>query len=588
MDIVFKYLNREPEVTIQDLNHEIDKLHADPTLYDITEDGFDKLQVIFDFLENQRRPSSSVLKLLLLLNSTKSWDKRIEEKQQSILVNMIPRITVGGRRFLLKILCRSDFRTTTIKLLTDKIDVLPIDPVLKIYGEILYQLLGDSNINLDITDWINSWFDSMSFANCPTVIDLAHYYCYELSNTTHSKLLFWKFIGTFKNILHDFYNAYPASLGKLYPYTDEWMRYFEPKVRLKYLQYLHLETAPIEVEVSRGNILESCSQLMLLPQNMLRYSTFIFKFKGEDSHGLGVNHEFFTEFCREVCNNQYGLFKSLGTELMIPNDSSWMIHDNHLYYYEMVGRAVGIALVRNHTLDLPVSALFFKYLIDEPIDLEDLCAIDPIMYSSYKWMLDNDVSTLDHTFTITQDSFGESIEHELIANGVQTPVTNTNKEQFVDLAIQFLLKNSICMQIEALQKGFRSAVVIPPLTAHEMENQLCTLSVLCLLDWKTYSVVNGFTNLTPVNWFWEILEDFSEEERINLLQFSTGLRRLPQNKFSELVPAFTISEGNGNDDAYPTSNTCIHQLVIPPYTSKANMKEKLSFILTQNTSFGYL
>ena len=66
MEIVLKYLNKDPDVTIQEFNRELDRIQSDDTLYDISEECFTKIQVVFDFLERQIRPNPSVLKLLLI------------------------------------------------------------------------------------------------------------------------------------------------------------------------------------------------------------------------------------------------------------------------------------------------------------------------------------------------------------------------------------------------------------------------------------------------------------------------------------------------------------------------------------------
>ena len=592
MDAILQYLNNESSVSGLDLNLALNRLNENDTIYDLTEECFDKLQVIFDMFAAPNPHMSDLLILLEWLNKMPTWNERIERKQQKLLIHLLGQLTQMQQITALKIIYRSDFNYTTVELLLDKIQNEPVSRLSRIYGKIIFDLTDDQKIVLDLI--IMKWFDDVNNLNCDTTVRTAYYYCTELSNTDHDQDMFWKCAYLKRSIINGFYVMYPDLLRAYVPHAM-WMKTFSTQVRLNYLRYQHPLVRNIEVEVERTNFLDSCSQIMFLPTNMLRYSSYNFKFKNEPSQGLGVNHEFFTEFCKNVTSDGYGLFKSLGTDSLIPNDSSWMIHDNYLYFYEMIGRVIGIATVHGHTLDLPVSSVFFKYMTGELIDIEDMCAIDPVIYSSYKWLLDNDITGLDQCFTVSQDVFGENVEHDLVHNGSTIQVTNDNKASFVSSALTFLLETGISLQVESIRKGFRDVVIsYDALQAQELKDILCA-HTLNVEDWQTHSKTQGFKVgdtddhvSERVRWFWEIVSEFDEEERTELLQFATGLRRVPHGTFKKLDPIFTVADGAGDDNTFPTSNTCIHQIVVPPYSSKNAMKDKMTFILSQNTSFGYL
>ena len=353
----------------------------------------------------------------------------------------------------------------------------------------------------------------------------------------------------------------------------------------------------VQVEIDRANIINSCYVLMFIPQNQLRISDIDFRFKNEESHGLGVIHEFFTEFCNVIRKPDTGLLVEGAADVMMMNPDSKMIQDDYLYFYEMFGMIIGLALIKKHTLDLPLSPVFFKSLTGESIDVDDLCPIDPVLYSSLKWMLDNDIEEVgfEQNFVFNRsDNLGNKVEYVLKPGGETIEVTNKNKDEYVVLVVEYILKKSVIYNWDSLQAGFFRVCAINTLNAQEMCDVLCSEPDLDVENWKQHTQYQGCTEDSErINWFWECLTEFDMEERNTLLQFCTGLRRLPFNTFEQLDPKFVIAEGTLKDGVdvdktYPTSNTCIHQLIIPEYTNKNILDAKLKAVLNQASGFGYI
>ena len=50
---------------------------------------------------------------------------------------------------------------------------------------------------------------------------------------------------------------------------------------------------------------------------------------------------------------------------------------------------------------------FYKMLLNKPINLADIEAVDPHLFNSLRWMLANDITDIiDTTFSVEHDSFG--------------------------------------------------------------------------------------------------------------------------------------------------------------------------------------
>ena len=74
----------------------------------------------------------------------------------------------------------------------------------------------------------------------------------------------------------------------------------------------------------------------------------------------------------------------------------------------------------------------------------------------------------------------------------------------------------------------------------------------------------------------DVLLEMSGGERKAFLQFTTGCSSLPPGGLANLHPRLTIvRKVDAEDGSYPSVNTCVHYLKLPPYTTKAIMRQRL-------------
>ena len=77
-------------------------------------------------------------------------------------------------------------------------------------------------------------------------------------------------------------------------------------------------------------------------------------------------------------------------------------------------------------------------LLNKSISLNDIESVDPNLFTSLCWMLDNNITdVIDTTFSVEHDSFGVLKVHELKKNGKNIPVTEHNKKEYVKLYVNF-------------------------------------------------------------------------------------------------------------------------------------------------------
>lgn len=106
-----------------------------------------------------------------------------------------------------------------------------------------------------------------------------------------------------------------------------------------------------------------------------------------------------------------------------------------------------------------------------------------------------------------------------------------------------------------------------------------------LAVWRRYE--DGYTGSEDIiQWLWEVVEAFNDEQRRMLLQFWSGSDGMPAEGFGALDPAFHVVAVERLYDAadttarLPAAHTCFRQLDLPRYACKDELKEKLLCAIT--------
>uniref|UniRef100_A0A1A8GC04 E3 ubiquitin-protein ligase n=1 Tax=Nothobranchius korthausae TaxID=1143690 RepID=A0A1A8GC04_9TELE len=351
------------------------------------------------------------------------------------------------------------------------------------------------------------------------------------------------------------------------------------------------------IEVSREEIFEeSYRQIMKMRPKDLKKRLMV-KFRGEEGLDYGgVAREWLYLLCHEMLNPYYGLFQYSTDNiytLQINPDSS--INPDHLSYFHFVGRVMGLAVFHSHYINGSFTLPFYKQLLGKPIQLSDLETTDPELHKSLVWILENDItSVLDHTFCVEHNAFGKFSQHELKPNGRNVSVTEENKKEYVRLYVNWRFMRGIEAQFLALQKGFSELIpqhLLKPFDHKELELIIGGLGKIDLADWKANTRLKHCTSESNVvRWFWQAVEDFSEERRGRLLQFVTGSTRVPLQGFKALQGSagprlFTIHLIDANTDNLPKAHTCFNRIDVPPYESYEKLNEKLLTAVEETCGF---
>ncbi|XP_048349803.1 E3 ubiquitin-protein ligase HACE1 isoform X4 [Sphaerodactylus townsendi] len=246
----------------------------------------------------------------------------------------------------------------------------------------------------------------------------------------------------------------------------------------------------------------------------------------------------------------------------------------------------------------PDYALFTQSADGIPVNYQDVESIDPEYAKNLQWILDNDISDLglELTFSVETDVFGAMEEVPLKLGGASILVTQENKAEYVQLVTELRMTRAIQPQINAFLQGFH--MFIPPsliqlFDEYELELLLSGMPEIDVSDWiKNTEYTSGYERDDPVvQWFWEVVEELTQEERVLLLQFVTGSSRVPHGGFAHIMGGsglqnFTIAAVPYTPNLLPTSSTCINMLKLPEYPRKEILKDRL-LVALHCGSYGY-
>lgn len=279
--------------------------------------------------------------------------------------------------------------------------------------------------------------------------------------------------------------------------------------------------------------------------------------------------------------------------MRINNNSA--IEPDHLLYFQFVGRFMGLAALHGHFLDAMFTSVLCKRMLGLPFTIGDLQEADPAVHRSMIWILENNISEMpDLTFSADYDVAGEIQTHDLIPNGENVEVTEANKHQFVELMVAWQLSRDTEEQLAALCRGFSEIIPRSDLalfTARELLFLLCGTRTLDVQDWKESTVYEKCTETTEqIKYFWEIVEDYSEQQRADLLQFCTGSTRVPVEGFQSLQgsdgPRRFCVQLLDDVNRLPNAHTCFNRLDLPRYPTKETLKQRLQLAVDGAEGFG--
>ncbi len=341
--------------------------------------------------------------------------------------------------------------------------------------------------------------------------------------------------------------------------------------------------------VRRENLVaDALAQVQSKPTEALKKPLKI-KFVGEEGIDAGgVKKEFFQLVIRDILDPNYGMFVYNESQRTFWFNLSAM---DMAPEFGLVGTMLGLAIYNSVILDLPFPLLVYKKLCNKPVGMEDVADLDPQQHKNLKALLEYDKDDIAEVFcldfSVSYDYFGSTNTIMLIPNGDTVPVTQANKGQYVKLYVEWLLVTSIRDQFDSFARGFR-AVGGPTLSifrAEELELLICGSHSVNIDELESATTYKGGYAATHkvIRWFWELVRSWPVEKQKKLLTFATGSDRVPIKGLAAV--GFVIQCNTQDTSRLPTASTCFNTLLLPCYSHRDQLREKLELAIENATGF---
>jgi len=172
-------------------------------------------------------------------------------------------------------------------------------------------------------------------------------------------------------------------------------------------------------------------------------------------------------------------------------------------------------------------------------------------------------------------------------------VNGANRQLYVEKYLKWLLVDSIAAQFDSFYRGFTR--VIPPSSMflfrpEELELLVCGVPHLDFSELESTAEYEGGGTQSwnkdhpTIRNFWEVVHNFSLEQKQKFLMFTTGSARAPLGGLAALK--LRVQRMGPDSKMLPTAHTCFNTLLLPDYDTKENLREKLLLAMYETEGFG--
>ncbi|TWU78673.1 putative E3 ubiquitin-protein ligase [Metarhizium rileyi] len=334
-------------------------------------------------------------------------------------------------------------------------------------------------------------------------------------------------------------------------------------------------------------------------------------FRGEEGIDAGgLRKEWFLLLVREVFNPDHGMF-------LYDEDSQYCYFNPATFetsdQFFLVGVVMGLAIYNSTILDVALPPFAFRKLLaaapahglgissrprpSMQYTLEDLAEYRPRVARGLRQLLDfeGDVeNTFVLDFVIDTDKYGTTVQVPLCPGGAGKVVTNSNRREYVDLYIRYVLDTAVTRQFEPFKRGFYTVCGGNAFSLFRPEEiELLIRGSDEALDIATLRAVAEYDNWKSprpdgscpvVGWFWDTFQEATPANQRKLLLFITGSDRIPATGAAMLpIKISCLGEDIGR---YPIARTCFNMISLWQYGSKQKLESMVWRAVFESEGFG--
>ncbi|KAI8470743.1 MAG: hypothetical protein J3K34DRAFT_419724 [Monoraphidium minutum] len=368
---------------------------------------------------------------------------------------------------------------------------------------------------------------------------------------------------------------------------------------------------PLRLTIRRERLLEDAFAALAGRGEALKGRLYVSFVNASGAAEAGLDHGGLTKELLEATvaaalQPGYGLFEvAEGSGLVYPSPTAEAVPAG-LGLLEFTGLLVGKALYEGILLDLALAPPLVLLLQGGRPGVDDLAAVDASLAAGLEAVrgYGGDVSDLGLTFSVDTQALGRTASVDLLPGGSSLAVTNANRTLYCHLLADFHLNRRLGRPAAAFAAGMSRVLPLAALRLFSPAefNQLLSGGAgggVDVDDLRAHTVYsNGYTEGSrAVRLFWEVVAEFTPEQRSQLLRFVTSCGRAPLGGFQHLTPPFTVHRVDvgprnplaglvGRDvQLLPSASTCFCMLKLPSYATKRGLRDKLLYAITAGAGF---
>ncbi|XP_025415206.1 probable E3 ubiquitin-protein ligase HECTD2 [Sipha flava] len=359
------------------------------------------------------------------------------------------------------------------------------------------------------------------------------------------------------------------------------------------------------INVRRSHLVQDSLNEIAFKQKDLKKKLKV-TFAGEPGLDMGgLTKEWFLLLIREIFHANYGMFVYYSHSRCYWF-STGQTDNKNLREYNLIGVLMGLAVYNSIILDLSFPGICYRKLLSPPVvpadndinvgvvenpTLDDLNEIMPDVANGLKHLLEyegNVEEDMGLTFQVSLEEHVTPKTYKLKPNGENISVTNENRQEYVNLYLNWVLNLAIYEQFRAFYFGFHSVCAsnaLIMLRPEEVELLVCGTETLDLHELRKATEYDGYRfDDSIICQFWNVVESLSDDQKRKFLLFVTGSDRVPVGGMGDMN--FKITRGPKRSDYLPEAHTCFNQLVLPQYSDHYQLKEKLVTAILNSEGFG--
>ncbi|KAG9344373.1 hypothetical protein JZ751_011042 [Albula glossodonta] len=332
--------------------------------------------------------------------------------------------------------------------------------------------------------------------------------------------------------------------------------------------------------VRRDNLVEDTVEVLRKSKNVDYKKPLKVIFVGEEAVDAGgVRKEFFLLIMRELLDPKYGMFRYYEESRLI-----WFADKTFedIDLYHLIGLVCGLAIYNMTIVELNFPVALYKKLLKRRPTLDDLSELMPDVGRNLQLLLDYTEDDVEDTFclnfTVSLKDFGATEVLELIPNGANTCVNNSNRQDFVNAYVDYIFNVSVAALFEAFYAGFHKVCGGKVLELFQPNELQAMVIGNTNYDWKELEMGTEYKGEywpehPTIKCFWEVFHELPLEKKKQFLLFLTGSDRIPILGMKSL--RLVIQSTGGGDEYLPVAHTCFNLLDLPKYSSKDILQSKL-------------